>query len=79
MPYRSTSYEEARFTFVKDGIAQEPDETFEINLVFDDIPEPVLDGVFFLRTKTLIIIDVDSKQRCVLTKCIHTCILVLNN
>ena len=50
--------------FVVDGIAQEEDESFKIDLEFDGIAEPVGESFFFLKTKFLTIIDNDSKRSC---------------
>ena len=47
-------------TFVLDGVAQEPNEVFMLELVIDG-QEPTGDNFYFLRNKTLTIRDTDGK------------------
>lgn len=62
--YERQGLEEALVTFNVDGIALEPDESFMIDLEFDDGPEDPSENFFFLKNKTFIIKDNDSKFYC---------------
>lgn len=63
MPFRNTALETARVTFVLDGIALEPNETFDILLQFVGTQQPPDgDNYFFINKRNLVILDVDGKR-----------------
>ena len=60
---RPTPPDNVVFTFRKDAIAQEPSETLTLELVpIATTTLPTGNGVFFLKTLTMNIIDSDSKM-----------------
>lgn len=59
--YRDPELQIVEVEFVKDGIAREPDEMLELELVITRGQEGTGENAFFLRNKTLTIVDDDSK------------------